>query len=160
MTFAHTLLKKFTGTLFATLFLLTSLSLTADAKPLHDRKVIDVITSEQLLEIVQDEGFPDANIDEDGDIEFFIDGHLAYFILSEDLDYVYFQTYWSDSEVDEYDMNDWNAQALFSRAYIDDEGDPILEADFSFEGGVRVGAFQYFIRNTISQFHEFDSIYF
>jgi hypothetical protein len=154
------LLKKMTNPLLVAVFLLTSFSMAVDARPLNDRKTIEVISSEQLLEIIQTEGFSNAEIDVDGDIEFFIDGHLAYFILSEDYDYVFFQTWWSTDNVDEYDMNDWNAQALFSRAYIDDEGDAVLESDFSFVGGVRVAAFREYVRNAISQFHEFSSIYF
>ena len=33
-------------------------------------------------------------------------------------------------------VNEWNQQKRFSRAYIDKDGDPVLEADIDFTGGV------------------------
>lgn len=33
-------------------------------------------------------------------------------------------------------INDWNKGKRFSRAYLDDDGDAVLEADLDFEGGV------------------------
>lgn len=42
-------------------------------------------------------------------------------------------------------MNDWNKAMRFSRAYIDDEGDPVIESDLDLEGGASVGAVEEFI---------------
>lgn len=36
-------------------------------------------------------------------------------------------------------INDWNRERRFSRAYIDKEGDPVIEADFDFDGGNTLG---------------------
>lgn len=48
-----------------------------------------------------------------------------------------FQLYsgFSGADVSTSDMNRWNRQKRFAKAYIDDDGDPCLEADFSLEGG-------------------------
>lgn len=48
-----------------------------------------------------------------------------------------FQLYsgFTDADVSVSDMNRWNRQKRFAKAYIDDDGDPCLEADFSLEGG-------------------------
>jgi len=43
-------------------------------------------------------------------------------------------------------VNEWNKSKRFSRAYIDDEGDPVIESDLDLEGGSTVGAIQEFIR--------------
>ena len=43
-------------------------------------------------------------------------------------------------------VNEWNKSKRFSRAYIDDEGDPVIESDLDLEGGTTVGAIQEFIR--------------
>lgn len=43
-------------------------------------------------------------------------------------------------------LNLWNMEHRFTRAYLDDELDPCLEADLDFEGGVSVGAIKQFIR--------------
>ena len=39
-------------------------------------------------------------------------------------------------------MNEWNENERWTRAYVDDEGDPILEYDVNFEGGVSPDNFQ------------------
>ena len=33
-------------------------------------------------------------------------------------------------------INQWNKEKRFSRAYLDDDGDPCIEADLEFDGGV------------------------
>ncbi len=42
-------------------------------------------------------------------------------------------------------MNEWNQSHRFSRAYIDDENDPVIESDLDLEGGATVGAVREFI---------------
>lgn len=42
-------------------------------------------------------------------------------------------------------MNRWNQGARFTRAYIDQEGDPVLESDLRLNGGVTAQAFFDFI---------------
>lgn len=42
-------------------------------------------------------------------------------------------------------MNEWNKAMRFSRAYIDDEGDPVIESDLDLEGGATLGAVEEFI---------------
>jgi hypothetical protein len=43
-------------------------------------------------------------------------------------------------------VNSWNADNRFSRASIDDEGDPILEQDLSLEGGISSEALKLTLR--------------
>ncbi len=43
------------------------------------------------------------------------------------------------------DINKWNMEKRFSRAYLDDEGDPVVESDLDLEGGVSLGAVREFI---------------
>ncbi len=40
-----------------------------------------------------------------------------------------------DSSITEKRMNEWNSTHRFTRAYIDDEGDPVLEMDLNFTFG-------------------------
>lgn len=42
----------------------------------------------------------------------------------------------SVEDVDVAWVNDWNAQQRWSRAYLDHDGDPVLESDLSLHGGV------------------------
>lgn len=55
-------------------------------------------------------------------------------------------------------INEWNRTKRFSRAYIDDEGDPCVEADLDFEGGVSRDGVKEFIRTfrlSVRQFAKF-----
>lgn len=42
----------------------------------------------------------------------------------------------SDEQVTPQQMNEWNKAHRFSRAYVDGDGNPILETDIDFTGGV------------------------
>ena len=42
-------------------------------------------------------------------------------------------------------VNEWNREKRFSRAYLDEEGDPVLEADLDLAGGVADGAIRAFL---------------
>ena len=43
-------------------------------------------------------------------------------------------------------INEWNRDRRFGRAYIDTEGDPVVEYDLDLEGGVTKGAVEEWIR--------------
>lgn len=55
------------------------------------------------------------------------------------------------------DMNDWNAQYRFSRAYLDGDGDPVIEMDINLEYGVTYENFEATLRVWNSLVSEFDS---
>ena len=42
-------------------------------------------------------------------------------------------------------VNEWNKKHRFSRAYVDDSNDPVLESDLDFDGGVRLESLKIFI---------------
>ena len=42
-------------------------------------------------------------------------------------------------------INEWNKKHRFSRAYIDDSNDPVLESDLDFDGGVTLESLKIFI---------------
>ena len=47
-------------------------------------------------------------------------------------------------------INDWNASKRYTRAYLDKEGDPVLEADLDLEGGVSYGALAEFFKTWVA----------
>ncbi|BBL94652.1 hypothetical protein TthHC11_21860 (plasmid) [Thermus thermophilus] len=52
-------------------------------------------------------------------------------------------------------LNGWNREKLFSRAYLDEDGDPVLEADLDLEGGVTNGAIRALLENFRDSMREF-----
>lgn len=47
-------------------------------------------------------------------------------------------------------VNEWNASKRYTRAYLDKEGDPCLEADLDIEGGVSYGAIAEFFKTWVT----------
>lgn len=48
-------------------------------------------------------------------------------------------------KVDTKKINEWNKKHRFSRAYIDDSNDPVLESDLDFDGGVTLDSLKIFM---------------
>ena len=47
-------------------------------------------------------------------------------------------------------INDWNASKRYTRAYLDKDGDPVLESDLDLEGGVSYGALAEFFKTWVT----------
>ncbi len=47
-------------------------------------------------------------------------------------------------------INEWNATKRYTRAYMDKDGDPVLEADLDIEGGVSYGAVAEFFKTWVT----------
>ena len=91
-------------------------------------------TDEELVEILNEDGYRAVDISEERVITIRIDG-LTYvlFVYEDDDLQLYFGV--TGYEVDADAMNTWNRTKRLSRAYIDDENDPVLEADLLANAG-------------------------
>lgn len=91
-------------------------------------------TDEELVEILRNDGYRAVEISDERVITIKIDG-LTYvlFVYEDDDLQLYFGL--TGYVVDNDDMNAWNRTKRLSRAYIDDENDPILEADLLANAG-------------------------
>ena len=55
-------------------------------------------------------------------------------------------------------INDWNKKHRFSRAYLDDANDPVLESDLDFDGGVTLESLRIFLtvfRSSATEYQKF-----
>ena len=89
---------------------------------------------EELSRILAAEGYGSIEIDEDH-VRFKADGRTYGLYLYEDGD---LQMYFGVTGVrlTARDMNEWNKNYRLSRAYLDHEGDPVLEADLLANAGI------------------------
>ena len=91
-------------------------------------------TDEELVEILKDDGYRVVEISEERVITIKIDGFTYVLFVYEDDDLqLYFGMTGYALDVD--DMNTWNRTKRLSRAYIDEDGDPVLEADLLANAG-------------------------
>ncbi|WP_372004275.1 YbjN domain-containing protein [Tistrella mobilis] len=107
------------------------------------QQMIDGSDPDQILNLAR--GYGSANLEksDNGDplIRGRIDG-VGYAIFfndctnNRDCDTLGFYAGWTDTNVTGAHVAEWNRSKRFSRAYIDDEGDPVLEFDVNLKGGV------------------------
>lgn len=91
-------------------------------------------TNEELIEILQDDGYRSVELEEDRVISINVDGmtFLLYVYDDDDLQ-LYFGV--TGYDIDAATINEWNMSRRLSRAYLDEEEDPILETDLLANAG-------------------------
>lgn len=109
--------------------ILSPLSVTADDM------LADRFSDEDLIRIMKNDGYGAVSQLKDGVIKIKIDGRSFFLMNKRDGD---LQAYYAISGVlvSYEDMNEWNRTKRLSRAYLDDESDPVLEADLLANGGL------------------------
>jgi hypothetical protein len=117
------------------------------AGPGDDREVLERITVERMQAMIQHEGFPDVSVDPDGDLIVRMNGYRVLVSVSQnDFSVVLLRFALSGTRATLRDVNEWNSSKLFSRAYIDEDGDPVLEMDVDLAGGVTVARLRDLVR--------------
>lgn len=92
-------------------------------------------SDEELVEILKDDGFRAVEIREDRVIDVKVDGQTHVLLIYEDND---LQLYYglTGYVISDRAINEWNKTRRLSRAYLDDDNDPILEADLLANAGM------------------------
>lgn len=124
--------------------LLATCGLNRSARAADDT-VLDVMTGTTLKAIMAAQGFNATQLDEDGDLLGRIEGVPFYIIIAEDKQSMVFRYSASGSNATLAKCNQWNLTKKYSRAYIDKDGDPVLELDLDLEGGVTVARIKDYI---------------
>lgn len=105
-----------------------------------DAGTLEILTSidnDQLLEIMDDEGYA-ASVNDDDVIIWKVEGFRAQLFVSKRNEgrNLQFHTAFNDSNATPKKVNEWNRTKRYSKTYLDEEGDPHLELDLDLEGGV------------------------
>jgi hypothetical protein len=91
-------------------------------------------TDNELVDILKEDGYRAVEISEDRVIKIKVDGlTYALYVYDDDDLQMYFGV--TGYVLTPEHMNEWNRTKRLSRAYLDDEGDPILEADLLANAG-------------------------
>ncbi len=94
-------------------------------------------TDQELIEILHGMGYYDAAPIATGMLEFTVGVRQLLLLNNSDGDLqLYFAM--TGGSWNYRDMNEWNKTHRLSRAYLDDDGDPVLEADLLSNGGMTV----------------------
>jgi hypothetical protein len=91
-------------------------------------------TDDELVDILKNDGYRAVEISEDRVITIKVDGlTYALYVYDDDDLQMYFGV--TGYVLTPEHMNEWNRTKRLSRAYLDDENDPILEADLLANAG-------------------------
>lgn len=97
--------------------------------------VLTQVSTEAIAEIMNGEGYA-TTIEEDGDIVWKIDGVTTQLLVDADAKTISFRVSYKNERTTLKMINEWNRTTRFSQSYLDDDGDPVLESDLQFEGGI------------------------
>lgn len=107
----------------------------SEKAPAPADQILRQTSAEQIKDILAKEGWA-VRVDEDGDVEWKIDGIRAYILIDTSRTAIQFHVAFKDGNATLKKVNEWNKNRRFSRDYLDDSGDPHLELDLDFEGGI------------------------
>jgi hypothetical protein len=92
-------------------------------------------SDEELVEILKDDGYRAVEITEERVLNIKVDGQTHVLLVYEDND---LQLYYglTGYVISDRAINEWNKTRRLSRAYLDDDNDPILESDLLANAGI------------------------
>lgn len=107
---------------------------TGENKPL-DTLLKTKYTDNELVEVLQDNGYSSVEIRKEGLVVVKIDGRKYMLLNDDDGD---LQLYYGIGgvEISYQDINGWNKSKKFTRAYVDSDGDVALEMDLQSDAGL------------------------
>ncbi len=122
--------------LLAALFALCLVPLAVS--PVFAADVMKRISTGQLKAIISDAGY-DVSVQKEGVLKAQMNGITVLFFIAENSESIQAYAGFKGGDSSLRNMNEWNKNKRFSRAYKDDEGDPVIELDLDFEGGITEG---------------------
>lgn len=112
-------------------------ALSAQPAMAADDSKVGKFTDGQLVSILKSEGFSSVKKEDKGEILIKVNGK-NYVLLNDDEGdlQAYYGISGSNLDIDYGDINEWNRTKRFSRAYLDEDNDLVLESDLMSDGGI------------------------
>jgi hypothetical protein len=141
------------GFIFVLLLLAMSASTLVWAAP----EMVKRFSDEELVKILQAEGYNAVTVLEPGELLIKINGRSHVIFVEDDGD---LRAYYGITgvKVSLQDVNTWNRTKRLSRAFLDDENDPVLESDLLANAGMTPKHVTEFLRvfaDMTAAFHAF-----
>ncbi len=117
-------------------FLWVALAFLLLMVPVHadERQIVERVTAAEMKDLLQAEGFADVQIHGGENLVVRMNG-LQVLVLVRNETVVQFRLYMPvETSLDV--INEWNMTKMFTKAYLDQDGDPVLEMDVDLDGGI------------------------
>ena len=108
------------------------------------QEVLTEVSTEQLQKMLESMGY-DVHQPKEDVLQFAIEGHTAV-LFNKKTNVQFYSFFKKQKKMDLKKVNEWNATKRFSRAYLDQDGDAVIEWDVDLEGGTTAGALKESIR--------------
>lgn len=108
------------------------------------QEVVSEMSTKQLQQMLESMGYEVEQPKEDV-LQFAIEGHTA-LIINKKTNIQLYSYFEKQKKMDLKKVNEWNATKRFSRAYLDQDGDAVIEWDVDLEGGTTADALKESIR--------------
>lgn len=105
---------------------------SADTQPAI---VLTQVSTEHMERLLSRQGYA-YSVDEDGDLVWMHDGYKSIVLISREKNNLMFKAVFTDGAGSLETVNNWNKNVRFSRSYMSDEGETVLELDLDLDGGV------------------------
>jgi hypothetical protein len=125
--------SKMFSNLFRTGILMLTLVLSAGAVSAQLYKKIE---RRDLLKILSSEGYTATEAESERNVIWTLNGYKTLLLIAENMESIQFYVAFSDSKATLNRVNTWNKEKKYSRSYLDNDGDPVLELDLDLVGGV------------------------
>ncbi len=97
--------------------------------------IVEVMTVREVSDLLVEEGYR-PEIDDETSCSFKIQGYNAQILIYNEGEALQFHASWINSDATLENLNHWNENYRFGRAYLDEKGNPHLEVDLDLAGGV------------------------
>jgi hypothetical protein len=120
-------------------------SLPASSGMTNDHKVIQSLSSEDMVKLLKETGFLGAKVDKDGDVSVKMRGYNVWFLTGKRASVLQAKFGLKNSHANIQKINSWNRTRRFSSAYMDENGNAVLKSDIDLEEGVTTASIKKFI---------------
>jgi hypothetical protein len=99
-------------------------------------QVYKKIERKELLKILSSQGYTATEAESERNVIWTLNGYKTLLLVAENMESIQFYVAFSDSKSTLSRVNTWNKEKKYSRSYLDNDGDPVLELDLDLAGGV------------------------
>ncbi|PKL76929.1 MAG: hypothetical protein CVV27_07740 [Candidatus Melainabacteria bacterium HGW-Melainabacteria-1] len=129
---------------------------SSDSSSLESQRIIQSMTAKEAAALLKEAGFSELEIDKDDDIIVKMQGFKVLLMVGTNKNkWLLFKFAVSGTALDVKALNEWNKKVRYSRAYLDDDGDVILESDQDLNGGVTIQRVSEFAKSFDISLREF-----
>lgn len=115
--------------------LLAFLAFSATSVPALAQDIINTTSTKHMSDVFKTEGYA-YEVDSDGDIVWKLEGYKTLILIAKDGESITFRANFASDNTTNEKVAAWNRSKRYSKSYLDDDNDPVLQLDLDLAGGI------------------------